>query len=206
MRAGVVELPDSEGLYAAITVADVPKALLRKRIGRLGRGLARAVRDAGRPGERVLCVVVLRGGALLYPAFADEFGDAAFCMLGLRRVGGDVVTEYRTEIPGGAYDRVVYLDCVAATGRTIFAARRAIAPICHAAEEVVAVVCAATTATRALRAAELGVIGFSLHEAETSGVVAPDFGRLDAGEVFADGGDGAAAGPAMDAAGRRPHG
>jgi hypothetical protein len=204
VTAGVVELPDSEGLYAAITVADVPKALLRKRIGQLGRRLARAVRDAGRPGDRVLCVVVLRGGALLYPAFADEFGDAAFCMLGLRRVGGDVVTEYRTEIPGGAYDRVVYLDCVAATGRTIFAARRAIAPICHAAEEVAAVVCAATTATRALNAAELGVIGFSLDEAETSGVVAPDFGRLDAGEVFADGSTGSE--PAMDIAGRQPHG
>jgi hypothetical protein len=186
VTAGVVTLPDSEGLYAAITVADVPKAVLRERIGRLGRGLARAVRAAGRPGERVLCVVVLRGGALLYPAFVAEFGDAAFCMLGLRRAGGDVVTEYRTEVPGGAYDRVVYLDCVAATGGTIFAARKAIAPVCHAVEEVAAVVCAATTATRALHAAGLGVLGFSLDETETSGVVAPDFGRLDAGEVFAE--------------------
>ena len=191
----ILEVPDGEGLYASINAAPQPRAAIRGRIDALGRSLARAVRDRLAGTDRVLCVVILRGGALLYPSFAAELDEADFCMVGLRRVDGGVVSEYRTTIPRDSYDRVIYLDCVAATGGTILEARQAVAGACDAGEETAAVICSATTATRALHAAGVNIIGFSLDEAETSGIVAPDLGELDAGDLFTSTGN-----PSLDAA------
>lgn len=184
----ILQVPDDEGLYATISASSQPRALMRSSIDRLGRSLAQAIRSNCADGEdrpgRMLCVVVLRGGALLYPSFAAEFRDVDFCMLGLRRMGNKVLCEYRTVIPSDTYDRVVYLDCVAATGGTLLEARRAITEVCETGHEIAAVICSATTATRALRDAKVGLLGFSLNEAETSGIVAPDLGKLDVGDLF----------------------
>ena len=189
----ILELPDADGRYAELATTDLPKALVRDYIGQLGIALARTVRDcrtdAGDRARRVLCVIILRGGALLYPAFAVEFDDADFCMLGLRRGRRGVVADYRTAIPRRSYERIVYIDCVAATGGTIFAARRAVAQQCTTDEEISAVICGARTATRALYGAGVSVVGFSLDEAEANGIVGPDLGRLDAGDLFTTTGD-----------------
>lgn len=180
------EVADTDGLYATISAASQPTALMRDNIDRLGRTLARATRDA--PGvvdlRDVLCVFILRGGALLYPSFAAEFGSADFCMLGLRRDGGEVSCDYRTSVPRASYDLVLYVDCIAGTGGTILAAHRAIAEVTDAAQEIAAVICSATTATRVLDGAGIGMIGFSLDEAEDNGLVLPDLGKLDAGDLF----------------------
>lgn len=203
------QIADTDDLYAAVSTASRPTALVRHDIDRLGRSLARAV--PGTPGVpaagEVLCVILLRGGALLYPAFAAEFGDADFCMMGLRRTGAGVVCDYRTDIPRAAYDLVVYVDCVAGTGGTILAAHRAITAVTEAAHEIAAVICSATPATRALHDANIGMIGFSLDEAETGGLVLPDLGRLDAGDLFTSTGvqpllDGLTPGARTDAAPR----
>jgi hypothetical protein len=184
-RGAIIEIPDSQGLYATINEPAQSKAAIRNRIDRLGAALAGIVHDRLSGTDRVLCAVILRGGALLYPSFLAELDDADFCMLGLRRVAGEVVCEYRTDLPHDRYDHVLYLDCVAATGSTILTARRAVAQACAIGAETAAVICSATTATGTVVDAGVDIIGFSLAESETGGVVAPDLGRLDAGDLFA---------------------
>ncbi len=180
------QVADTDGLYATISAASQPTALMRHNIDRLGRSLAQAVH--GGPGVAdagtVLCVIILRGGALLYPSFAAEFGGADFCMLGLRRDGSAVSCEYRTSVPRSAYDLVLYVDCIAGTGGTILAAHDAITAVTDTTQAIAAVICSATRATRALDDANIGLIGFSLDESETDGLVRPDLGKLDAGDLF----------------------
>lgn len=180
------QVADTDNLYAAVSAASQPTALMRRNIDRLGRSLAVAVHgspDVAAAGA-VLCVIILRGGALLYPSFAAEFGGADFCMLGLRRDGAEVLCDYRTTVPRTAYDLVLYVDCIAGTGRTILAAHHAITAVTGAAQEIAAVICSATSATHALQDANIGIIGFSLDETENDGLVLPDFGKLDAGDLF----------------------
>ncbi|HEU5160836.1 MAG TPA: hypothetical protein VFU43_27815 [Streptosporangiaceae bacterium] len=187
-------VPDPDNLYGAMSSASQPTALMRHNINRLGQSLAQAVHGSpgvagpgpgpgGGRGE-MLCVIILRGGALLYPSFAAEFGGADFCMLGLRRDGTKVVCDYRTTIPRTAYEIVLYVDCVAGTGATILAAHHAITTVIDAAQEIAAVICSAVPATRALHHANIGLIGFKLDEIETGGLVLPDLGKLDAGDLF----------------------
>lgn len=180
------QVPDTDDLYATISTASRPTALMRHHIDRLGRSLAHAVHST--PGvaglSDVLCVIILRGGALLYPSFAAEFSSADFCMLGLRRDGAEVSCDYRTTIPRAAYDLVLYVDCIAGTGGTVLAAHRAISAVTDTAQEIATVICSATPATRALRDANIGLIGFALDESEKDGLVKPDLGKLDAGDLF----------------------
>lgn len=177
---------DTDGLYATISTASQPTALMRHNIDRLGRSLARAVHstpDVADAGD-VLCVIILRGGALLYPSFAAEFGSADFCMLGLRRDGAEISCHYRTTVPRPAYDLVLYVDCIAGTGGTVLAAHDAITAVTDTTQAIAAVICSATPATRVLKDANIGLIGFSLDEIESDGLVKPDLGKLDAGDLF----------------------
>lgn len=180
------EVDDEDGRYAAISTENLPKAQMRRQVHALGQRLAEAV--ATRCADRnLLFVVVLRGGALLYPSFALRFPEADYCMVGLRRTAGGVVSEYRTQLPHNTYDQIVYLDCIASTGSTLLAAHRAMSRHSPARSQLAVVICSATPATRSLQAAGIDLMGFSLHETETGGIVAPDLGRMDAGDLFAGG-------------------
>ncbi len=180
------EVGDEDGRYAALGTANLPKAQMRRHVHDLGQRLAEAV--AMHHADRdLLFVVVLRGGALLYPSFALRFPEADFCMVGLRRAASGVEFEYCTQLPDRTYEQIVYLDCIAGTGTTLLAAHRALSRRSPAQSHLAAVICSATPATRALQAAGIDLVGFSLHEAETGGIVAPDLGRMDAGDLFAGG-------------------
>ncbi|MET9293102.1 uracil phosphoribosyltransferase [Streptomyces sp. NPDC003077] len=189
--AAALEVPDGGDRYRRLSAAVPPEEVRRTAI-ELGEVLAHRARSLlGAPGGprhavpgSVLCVVVLRGGALLYPGFSVVFADADFCMLGMRRENGAVRTEYVTPIPGNAYAATLYLDCVTATGGTLLAAREAVGGRCAPGRETAVVISGAATATKRLGEAGMDVLGCSLHEGLNGDVVLPDMGALDAGDLF----------------------
>ncbi|MFE3022228.1 uracil phosphoribosyltransferase [Streptomyces sp. NPDC059256] len=154
------------------------------------------------PLDDVLCVVVLRGGALMYPGFAAAFPHADFCMVGMRRSpdGNSVAHEYLTDIPRDSYQATIYIDCVAATGGTLLAVGALVSARCHTGPELAAVINSASAATERLHLAGIDLLGFSLYEELYGPVVTPDMGRLDAGDLFSGGaGRSGADGPNSDA-------
>ncbi|MEU5401388.1 uracil phosphoribosyltransferase [Streptomyces sp. NPDC005963] len=136
--------------------------------------------------DDVLCVVVLRGGALMYPGFAGAFPEADFCMVGMRRSPDQqsVEHEYLTAIPRASYRATIYIDCIAATGGTLLAAGALVSARCTTGPELAAVISSAAVATERLHLAGIDLLGFSLYEDLRGPVVAPDLGRLDAGDLF----------------------
>ncbi|MDQ2837926.1 MAG: hypothetical protein M3Y42_04025 [Actinomycetota bacterium] len=179
-----LEIPDPDQLYARFRSEPGPRWSARVTVGSLGDRLADATANVLTGHGRVLCVVILRGGALLYPSFSQRLPNADFMMLGLRREAGQVLCNYRTTIPQPHYDQLVYLDCVAATGSTILTARAAIAEQCLFEQELAAVICSSEPASAVLGNAGIGLVGFSLHEQVDAGIVSPDLGELDAGDLF----------------------
>jgi uracil phosphoribosyltransferase len=179
-----IEVADPDRLYERFGTAASARWSARTTVTALGDRLAAAAADVLAGADRVLCVVILRGGALLYPSFAQRLPAADFLMLGLQRGPDRVRCTYRSAVPRSQYDQVVYLDCVAATGDTVLTARTAIADCCLAERELAAVICSSRPATARLELAGIDLLGFSLDEAVDAGIVSPDLGELDAGDLF----------------------
>ncbi len=182
--AARIEVADPDRLYERFRVAPEPRWSARSTVAALGDRLAAATASTLAGADRVLCVVILRGGALLYPGFAQRLPAADFLMLGLQRGENQVRCTYRSEIPQSHYDHVVYLDCVAATGDTVLTARAVITECCLVEQEAAAVICSSEPATARLDRAGIGLLGFSLYEKVDAGIVGPDLGELDAGDLF----------------------
>ena len=164
---------------------------LRRRIGALSPWLAKEtdsyLLDVGDSNaeDSQLVVVVLRGGALLYRGFAERFNDADVCMVAVRRAEtGGPVCQYMTDVPRAEYATTIYVDCVAATGATVLAVRSQVTAHCEMEHEVASVLCSSTVATDKLTRAGLDVVGFSLNDGLQDGVVLPDLGAADAGDLF----------------------
>lgn len=184
------EIGDPDHHYARILRTSRPSGAIRRRTTELGTLVARhthdSVRDWSGPDSRVLAVVILRGGALLYPGFIAMFEDADFCFVGMSRDDQmrSVRADYMTPIPQDDYDVVIYLDAVCATGGTLLETRRLVRKECDGGYEVAAVISSSASATRLLRAAGVAVIGVSLHESLEGDLVLPDLGKLDAGDLL----------------------
>lgn len=184
------EIADPLGIQSVLSQPGRPSQLVRRDIARLSHELGRATRDIIREQTRgrqaaVLCAIILRGGLLLYPGFAAEFGDSDFCLLGMRRAhAGRVICEYMTSPSRPAYDVAVLVDCVAATGGTLLTARKALGEAHHVTAHVASVVCSSKLATATLLDAGFEVAGFSLNDGLAGDVVTPDLGELDAGDLF----------------------
>jgi len=183
------EAPDEEKGYARLQHITDPGEVRHGLIGLggvLGLRTAEIMRAELGALRDVLCVLVLRGGALMYPGFAAAFPHADFCVLGMRRTPDQlrVDHQYMTDVPRSSYQATVYIDCIAATGGTLLAAREAIAARCATGHEVAAVVSSAAAATDRVRAMGVSFVGFSLYEGLNGRVVTPDMGELDAGDLF----------------------
>lgn len=183
------ETPDEEKRYARLQHATDPAEVRRGLIelgGILGLRTAEIMRGELGALRDVLCVLVLRGGALMYPGFATAFPQADFCMLGMRRMPDQLRMDhqYMTDLPRDDYQGTVYIDCIAATGGTLLAAREAVAARCDTGHEVAAVVSSAAAATDRIRTTGISLVGFSLYEGINGRVVTPDMGELDAGDLF----------------------
>lgn len=183
------EAADEEGLFARLQRSNDPGEVRHGILALgdlLGLHAAGVIRAAHGPLQNVLCMVILRGGALLYPGFARAFPQADFCMLGMRRAPdhGSVDVEYMTAVPRDTYQATIYIDCISATGGTLLAARRLVTGKCDTGHEMAAVISSAAMATGRLQTAGLGLLGFSLYEELNGQVVTPDMGELDAGDLF----------------------
>lgn len=186
-----LEIEDTHGLYEMVSNGHLNRPKMRKNLCELGFGLAsetKSIITQSHPEARsVLCVIILRGGAFLYPGFLSHFADADFCMLGLRRSDdgkGAAECTYCTPIETSQYDVVIFLDCITATGDTILEASRFLANRLTIDKQIASVICSSATGRMKLKKAGIGVIGFSLNEDMLGNVVAPDFGKMDAGDIF----------------------
>ncbi|MEV0740524.1 phosphoribosyltransferase [Streptomyces sp. NPDC050549] len=185
MRAEATTVADPAGVYRTLVGTGSEPEQVRQGIFELSRVLADATRAAVPDDATVLCVIVLRGGQLLYPGFAPPFAHTHFCLLGMERdEQGRARCRYMTPPSRQLYDVAVLIDCVAATGGTLLAARQVLADSCKISRHVAAVLCSSDRATRTLTGEGIDVLGFRLHEALDGDVVTPDLGELDAGDLF----------------------
>lgn len=188
--AFVLTLRDTDDLYKKSQIENIKKTDLRECLNVLGHNLAQQTKQVFEISklkyDNVLCVVILRGGAFLFSGFLTHFPSSDFCMAGISRDSetGTPQCDYITAIESHRYDCVVYLDCVVASGSTILKAHEKLSSLCQFGDKVAAVICSSTDGTRKLTEAGFSVLGYSLSEHNENGVVAPDFGRMDAGEVF----------------------
>lgn len=182
-----VAISDGHETLRYVRQVGIARPVVRKSVQDLAEILAehtgQVVHHCEPVGARVLCVVILRGGALLYPAFSARFRDADFCFLGMRRTGEGVACSYATPIPGDSYHAVLYVDCIVGTGATIQAARTQVGAGLSP-SEYVATLCSSHAGTSRLIDAGLTVIGLALDEKLDAGLVMPDLGHLDAGDLF----------------------
>lgn len=185
----VTELEDYQGLLRRIRMPGRDPGQVRADVDELAEALAAGTAtqliNAGHRLTDVLCVVILRGGALLYPAFQSTLRHAAFRFVAVQRQrDGSASLDYQSELPRRRYDAVVYLDAVAATGRTLTTAAQAD----HYGDAAVycAFLCASQQATGSLSMRGYHVVGFALHERLEGNLVSPDLGDLDAGDLMAD--------------------
>ncbi|NNN32872.1 hypothetical protein HLK59_21410 [Streptomyces sp. S3(2020)] len=173
------------GIYRTLVAPGTEPEQVRQGIFELSRVLADATRASLPDDATVLCVIVLRGGMLLYPGFAAPFAHTDFCLLGMERdTWGQAQCRYLTPPGRPVYDVAVLIDCVAATGGTVLAARQVLADSCDISRHTAAVLCSSERATRTLTGEGIDVLGFRLHEALDGDVVTPDLGELDAGDLF----------------------
>lgn len=184
------EIADPLGAYKVARSRSASGPEVRIATRTLGEELAERslelVLARGSSADRVLCVVILRGGMMLYPGFSRVFDGADFCLIGIER---DITTSvprhrYHTSIPGQDYQSAVYIDCVCATGNTVAEARRVILRQSQPEHEVVCVLSGTDVATETLASSGLDVIGFSLYEKLDGNLVIPDLGERDAGDLF----------------------
>jgi uracil phosphoribosyltransferase/uncharacterized protein with PQ loop repeat len=182
-----VTISDGRATLRCLRREGVTRPVARKGVQELGEILAehteQIVHHGAPSGARVLCVVILPGGAVLHPAFFARFRDADFCFLGMDRTGAGVTCSYATPIPEDRYDAVLYVDCVVGTGATIQAARTRVGTKLSS-SEYLATLCSTRQGTSALIDAGLTIIGLALDEKLDAGLVLPGLGHLDAGDLF----------------------
>lgn len=183
----LVRIHDGRDTLKLVRRVGIGRPVMRRHVEELAAVLAehthQILRHDTSYGDPVLCAFVLRGGALLYPAFSTLFTDADVCFLGMRRTPSGVVCEYATPIPRENYEAIVIVDCVIGTGATIQAARDHFGALTRT-RDYIATLCSAKSATTSLIDNGLTVIGLALDEKLDDGLVLPDLGHLDAGDLF----------------------
>lgn len=185
----IVRIYDGKDTLKTVRQTGIGRSTMRTHVGQLGTILAEHTYEIVRSGtahpQPILCVFILRGGAMLYPAFSARFTQADVCFLGMRRTDDGVACEYATPIPRHDYHAVVLVDCVIGTGATITAVRKCLKPI-QRESNYVATLCSSRQATTQLADDGLTVIGMALDEKLEDGLVLPHLGHLDAGDLFSE--------------------
>jgi uracil phosphoribosyltransferase len=178
------EIPDPDSLYDSVTRPGTSPTRVRQGILRLGRILGDHCRNTLPPDAAVLGVVILRGGLLLYPGFAEAFPEMDFCLLAMERDHeGRAQCRYQTRTPHREHDTAILIDCVAATGGTLLAARQVLAAERSIPAFQAATLCSSKLATATLLDEGFDVLGFRLDEGLDGDIVTPDLGELDAGDL-----------------------
>lgn len=178
-----------EDLYRDLKREDLSLPVLRASVAQISHAVAKTVReqlgdDSGY--APTLCVFILRGAALMLPGFLEQMGGAPFWLVAARRDArsGKPLITYASDMPPGWFANVVYVDCVVASGETVRLVRSIVRGKMSPLYEVVATICSASDTTDMLDAEGLDVVGVSLQEVVEEGLLTPDLGNLDAGDIF----------------------
>lgn len=185
-----VEIGEAIDLYTRFARNELATDEARKTIGALSEILAKALHQhllaTGATMDKTLCVFILRGGALLLPGFLNHLAAVPFCLLSLKRdeCTGEPSVLYSSDRPDGHFTNIVYVDCVAASGKTVDVARREMGRTYQPSRELLAVISSSDDATRRLSASGVEIVGVSLYEKIEGTMLAPDLGRFDAGDIL----------------------
>ncbi len=181
----------AHALYAILSDPSLSRKAARGVVDQLAAIVADSVgallAQGGAKQSRTVVCFILRGALLLMPAFMRSFSDAHFSLVQLHRDPdgrrtGHVICAPKISTP----EAVVIADCVAATGATISAAI-ALLNYDTAVLKIAGVVTATAVAANHLRLGGFALAAISSNEAEINGLVFPDLGSQDAGDLAVDG-------------------
>lgn len=180
------QVTDLRDVYAALNHPETSDLAARTIVETLSVRLAHELHrvwGAAIPVDaRVLVVVVLRGGLLMHSGFVSAFPGAATALVAVSRAGDDRIVAY-AQVPPGEYDAAIYVDPVIGSGATLLRAREVVDAHTHTGRHVVAALCGAKPGVDALARAGFSVLGISLDELDQHGLVIPDLGSRDAGDL-----------------------
>ncbi len=172
-------------MYQLFREPGLGETAAREVVSALSERLAERIREqlGSFSAQRVLLLPILRGGLLMYPAFSKLFRSAAVGLVQIVRNGDDREVVYENLPPGIQPEVVLYLDPVASTGRTIQRAARLLFERYRASKHIACVIAAAREVKGCLRAANVDLEGISTDEESLDGLVVPDLGARDAGDL-----------------------
>ena len=184
-----LELSTCQDVYARLSESGTNNAAAKLLIRELAQQLAGRVRQVVQEsiGARTVeCVVVLRGGLLLYPAFSECFLDARVTVVAARRSSNGRVIEYDSGIPNTPVDLCLYLDSVVGTGLTLGRVHSHLGARRSARRSLACVLSSSSLGAERLAQMHIDMVGFSLNESvDSNGLVRPDLGTRDAGDLVA---------------------
>jgi uracil phosphoribosyltransferase len=131
----------------------------------------------------MLLVPILRGGLLLYPAFAQTFAASAVGLVQVAREGSQRVVTYECLPALESVEVVLYLDAVAGSGRTIERASQLVRERYATQNHYACVLSASAEASAYIRKCNVNLIGLSTDETIIDDFVSPDLGMRDAGDL-----------------------
>jgi uracil phosphoribosyltransferase/SAM-dependent methyltransferase len=181
----VASTTETRALYDLLQVPELCDVDAKAIIAELAWHLAEQVRIelSSASHNNILLVPILRGGLLLYPAFAGTFGASAVGLLQISRNGHERRVTYECLPPRARADFVLYLDAVAGTGRTIKCASQLLRERYETQHHYACVLASAGDATKYIHESNVSVIGVSTDERNLDGLVVPDLGTRDAGDL-----------------------
>ncbi len=172
-------------MYQLLREPNLGDAAVRDVVIALSTNLALRLHEQLRvfPENKVLLIPILRGGLLMYPAFAKVFRSAAVGLVQIAREGEGRKVIYESLPQGIQPEVILFLDPVAGTGGTIERAARLARDRYGARKHVACVITAARDVRGSLRTEEVSLEGVSTEEENLDGLVIPDLGERDAGDL-----------------------
>jgi 2-polyprenyl-3-methyl-5-hydroxy-6-metoxy-1,4-benzoquinol methylase/uracil phosphoribosyltransferase len=172
-------------LYKLLHHAELDDAAAREIVSLLASNLAHCVKSelGAYRDQQILLVPILRGGLLVYPAFINTFRYAAVGLFQISRHNGHRTVLYESLPEGISPNVILYLDAVAATGNTIICASQLIKRHYGEVDQRACLITATRSASTCIRDAGITVDGISTDELDIGGLVVPDLGCRDAGDL-----------------------
>lgn len=131
-----------------------------------------------------LVVFILRGALLMLPSAYECFVNSTFGLLGMKREGDTSKCNYRALPNARKFTNLVIVDSVIGSGETILSSRNVLEREGFSFEEVFACfIVSSKKANERLRKDGWHTYGFSDNEHVINGMVIPDFGSRDAGDM-----------------------
>ena len=174
-----------DALYGLLNRPELDDAAAREVMSILASYLAVRIRAKLEqlPDQQILLLPILRGGLLMYPAFINIFRNAAVGLIQVVRQGAHRSVIFESLPCNISPDVILLLDPVASTGRTLACVSQLVRSRYGKARHNACLVAAARGATAFLQESGIDLDGISTDEEDIKGLVVPDLGARDAGDL-----------------------